>query len=154
MFRTRRHFIWTGYESIWNTINRKAHYHILFLLANCYWQVITLIKRLFLYFFLGLVPNDMELWKADKCVNVKFQMKVSFWNDLHVFQQNIFIMVFNATFNTISVISCGQFYWRRTRRKQPICRKSLITFSHDVVHLAPIVIRTHNISGDRHWLHR
>ena len=46
----------------------------------------------------------------------------------------------------------GLFYWWRTRRKPPTCRKSL-TNSHNVVHLALIEIRTH-ISGDRHWLHR
>ena len=42
----------------------------------------------------------------------------------------------------------------RTRRKPPTCRKSLTNFitkkTHNVVHLALIEIRTHNISGDRH----
>ena len=40
-------------------------------------------------------------------------------------------MEFNATFNNISVISCGQFYWLRKpedRRKPPTCHKSLTNF--------------------------
>jgi hypothetical protein len=45
------------------------------------------------------------------------------------------------------------FFWP-TRRKPPTCRKSLTTLSHNVVHLALMEIRTHNISGDRYWLHR
>jgi hypothetical protein len=37
---------------------------------------------------------------------------------------------------------------RSTRRRPPTRRKSLTNFN--VVHLALIEIRTHNISGDRH----
>ena len=60
-----------------------------------------------------------------------------------------YLMVFNAIFNNISLIS-----WRSVllvekiggpRRKPPTCHKS-----HNVVHIALIEIRTHIISGDRH----
>ena len=64
------------------------------------------------------------------------------------------LMVFNATFNTISVIS-----WRsvlllggnqRNWRKQLTCRKSLTNFIIQCCTSRLIEIRTHNISGDRH----
>jgi len=46
-------------------------------------------------------------------------------------------MVFNATFNNISVYHDGQFYWWLKRRKSPTCRKSL---TNDIV-------RVHKISS-------
>jgi len=64
------------------------------------------------------------------------------------------LMVFNATFNNISVIS-----WRSVllveetgrpgENHRPVAGHSQ-TLLHNVLHLALIEIRTHNISGDRH----
>ena len=66
------------------------------------------------------------------------------------------LMVFNATFNNISVIS-----WRSVllveetggprENPRPVA-SHWQTLSHNVVHLALFEIRTH-ISGDIHWLH-
>ena len=62
------------------------------------------------------------------------------------------LMVFNTTFNNISVISWwsvlmveepGENHWPVISHWQ--------TLSHNVVHIALIEIQTHNISGNRHW---
>jgi hypothetical protein len=65
-------------------------------------------------------------------------------------------MVLNATLNNISVIS-----WRSVlsveetggpgEKQRPVASHCQ-TLSHSFVHLALIEIRTHNISGDRHYL--
>ena len=65
------------------------------------------------------------------------------------------LMVLNATFNNISVIS-----WRSVLfveetggpAKKPVA-SHWQTLSHNVVHLALIEIQNHNIRCDRHWLH-
>jgi hypothetical protein len=65
-------------------------------------------------------------------------------------------MVFNATYNNISVISSDLLVEEtggpgdNRRSVASHCE----TLSHNVVRLALIEIRTRNIRGDRHWLHR
>ena len=59
-------------------------------------------------------------------------------------------MVFNATFNNISVISWRSVYWWRKSEypeKPPTCRSHWQTLSHKVVHLTLDGIQTHNLSG-------
>ena len=51
----------------------------------------------------------------------------------------------------------SQFYWwRKPEDPEKITDLSHVTdkLSHNVVHIALIKIWTHNISSDRHWLHR
>ena len=66
-------------------------------------------------------------------------------------------MAFNTTFNNhfsyIMAVSFLGVETRRTKRKTPTCRKSLINFiTLKVVssNSAMSGIRTHNFSGDRH----
>ncbi len=64
------------------------------------------------------------------------------------------LMVFNATFNNISVISWRSVLLEETRgpgeNHRPVASHWQI-LSHNVVHLALIEIQTHNMSGDSNW---
>ena len=65
-------------------------------------------------------------------------------------------MVFNATFNNNSVISWRSVLLVKETRVPPACHNSLTNFiTYNVASSTPSLrwIQTHNISGDRHWLH-
>jgi hypothetical protein len=62
------------------------------------------------------------------------------------------LMVLNAIFNIISVLLVEETGGPGKNHRPVASHRQ--TLSHNVLNLALIEIQTHNISGDRHWLHR
>ena len=92
-------------------------------------------------------------------------MYIYIWSEGHVVNSKwtgyviVRVMVFNAAFDNISIIDGGKFYWwRKPEYPEKTTHLSQVTdkLYHNVASSTPRLsgVRTHDISGDRHWLHR
>ena len=102
---------------------------------------------------LGLLYSG--LYNSSCRIHFFMEQKIVFYTKNLIFIMMVRVMVFNATyfryFMAVSFIGGGN---RSTLRKPPTCHKSLTDFITQccIVYLGGI--GTHNVSGDRHSLHR
>ena len=112
----------------------------------------------------GTAKKNQNCWCYVNIWIWRLKCNAEIWNPLRYCYTFVFVclfvclMVFNATFNNISAIS-----WRSVllveeteglgENHRPVA-SHWQSLSLNVVYLALIEIRTHNISGDMPWLHR
>ena len=103
-------------------------------------------------FYPGGSVNRTAIYISNYII-MKQKVELSLWWRAYV---RVKIMVLNVTFNNISAISWWSALLVETGKPEENHRPVAShwqTLSNNVVHLALIEIRTHNINDDRHWLH-
>jgi hypothetical protein len=114
------------------------------------WPIFTSIRVSLLMLTISLTEIKEKMSNTSIQINIYVHKKIL----LRPWSYGLFVclMVFNATFNIISVLLVEET--RGPGENHRPVASHWQTLSLNVVHLSLIEIRTHNIGGDRHWLHK